>query len=104
MAWTHSAMEQIFANGNNKMALPSVQTININGLESGTVIENSALYNTIYIRAKFECNIPEDTMRSGSYGLRVRFRTTNASNVFYDYYLDSSMMFGNPYKYIVPFE
>lgn len=101
MSWNGSRA-LVYANGNSSL---SAAVIQLDGLSEGTPIPNSALYDTLYIKAKFECNIPEDTVRSGGYGLSLGLSTVrNGVKTLYEYRLSSDMMFGNPYKYVVPFE
>lgn len=69
----------------------------------------SAPYDSILVEADFQCSLENYNITQGNYGLRIegyRYDAPGANDELYlsfDYLLDSSQMFGNPYSFIVPF-
>jgi len=58
-------------------------------------------WDTIYLKADFKTLFNGYNITGGHYGLRLSGILSDESR--FDKVLDSSMMFGNPYDYMVPF-
>lgn len=69
--------------------------------EWDTASSSLEMYNSVYLAADFGCNLQDKIIQSGHYGLLLE--GSNDSGVVMKIVLDSSMMFGNPYAFTVPF-
>lgn len=75
-------------------------------VELDNIVYDTTIYDTIAIRADFQCWLDNYAMRSGRYGLRIRYDQFDENKNQIgggDLFLDSAQdMFGNPYAYISP--
>lgn len=72
-------------------------------------IQNNSIYTSLGIKAKFKCQLNNQALREGNYGLRLDlFSDSTADNeeeyIVTSIYLDTDDMFGDPYNFITYFE
>ena len=94
--------DNLFTSGQNRFGIAAGQVNSAVTLITGTPVKIDVnIYDTVCIKADFECFLQDKDMRQGTYGIAVRL--TNAEGDTLVLHLDSATdMFGRPYAYTMP--
>jgi hypothetical protein len=67
-------------------------------------IQNTSIFNTFFVKAKFKCLLDNYKMKGGTYGLRFEFMTPVEDGKYSSttFEFDNSEMFGDPYAFTIP--
>lgn len=67
-------------------------------------LQNNGIYNTLFIRADFQCLLADYDMRAGEYGIKADLYVRGLNGDGYTIYsadLSNKDMFGNPYSFLI---